>query len=400
MWRLRKGDLKNIFLVVSFIALIVSAVINLESLWKFLGQILSVASPVITGLAIAYILNVLMRGFENYVLKFMKKSKRKFVRGMLRPLALILTIVVFLGIITVLIAVVWPDVEETVISLSGKLPAYFNDLKEWGIKTLENFNFDSAWLEEFTIDWKAITTAVQSIFDSDSTSAIIGGASSFVGSVAGSVLNLGFSFVIAIYFLAQKERIGAFSVRVFRSFLPDKISEKFFHVTDICHSIFSNFIRVQCIEAVIFGVLCYIGMLIFRFPYAGIISIVVGCTALVPIIGALIGEIFGAVLILTVNPWQALLFLVFVLVLQQLEGSLIYPKVVGTSVGLPGILVFSAVIIGGNIGGIIYSLLSVPICAVLYTLLKEKMAARASEKEAAPQMPLEETGTPDSAPKA
>ena len=322
----------------------------------------------------------MMRGFEDKIFFFMKRSKRRFIRKLLRPVSLILTFAVFFGIITVLIAVVWPDLEETVISLSSKLPAYFNELKAWAIEALKGFHVDTEWLEEFTVDWKTISGTVQSFFDSDSTSAILGTAGSIAGSVAGGVMNLIFSIVIAIYFLAQKERICAFSARMFRAFLPTKVCDTLFHVANISNSVFSNFIRGQCTEAVIFGFLCYVGMLIFRFPYAGIISIVVGCTALVPIVGALIGEIFGTILILTVNPLQALLFLVFVLVLQQLEGSLIYPKVVGTSVGLPGILVFSAVIIGGNIGGIVYSLISVPICAVLYTLLREAMEKRAARK--------------------
>lgn len=380
MWKFRKGNVKDILLIITFTVLLLCAAFNFEAVWAFLLRLVSFTSPVFAGLAIAYVLNILLRGFENKVFFFMKRSKRKFVRKLLRPISLILTFAVFLGIITILIAVVWPDLEETVISLSAKLPAYFNELKAWGIETLKDFHVDTGWLEEFTVDWKAITNAAQSFFNADSTSAIIGGASSLVGSVAGGVMNMIFSFVIAIYFLAQKERICAFSVRMFRAFLPTKVCDGLFRVADISNNVFSNFIRGQCTEALIFGFLCYIGMLIFRFPYAGIISIVVGCTALVPIIGALIGEIFGTILILTVNPWQALLFLVFVLVLQQLEGSLIYPKVVGTSVGLPGILVFSAVIIGGNIGGIIYSLISVPICAVLYTLLREAMEKRAARK--------------------
>ncbi len=376
MWRLRKGDLKNIFLVIGFTVLLIFLAVNISDLWKFFLKLLSFASPVLTGLAIAYVLNILMRLLEDRVFAFMKKSKRKFVRKMLRPLALVLTLIIFLGLITILIAVVWPDLEETAVALSQKLPDYFNELKDWGIKTLENFQFDATWLKEFTVDWKAITNAVQAFFDSDSTSAIIGGAASFAGSLASGAVGVVFSFVIAVYFLAQKERIGRFTTRICQAFLPEKFRDRLFHITSVSDTVFSNFIRGQCTEALIFGLLCYIGMLIFRFPYAGIISIVVGITALVPIVGALIGEAFGAILILTVSPLKALLFLVFVLVLQQLEGSLIYPRVVGTSVGLPGILVFSAVIIGGNVGGVVYSLISVPVCAVLYTLLREELDKR------------------------
>ncbi|MBQ8746935.1 MAG: AI-2E family transporter [Clostridia bacterium] len=390
MKRFPKAELKNTFIIITFTVLLLFAAFNIKLLWGVVWKALSWLSPVLAGLAIAYVLNILMRVFEDRVFAFMKRSKRKFVRNMLRPLSLVLTIIVFLGLITVFIAVIWPDLEETILSLSSKLPSYFNELKAWGLDMLSRFHFDTEWLENYTVDWKLISNTVLSLFDSDSASSIIGGATSVVGSITGGVINTIFSFVIAIYFLAQKERICKFCGRMFRAFLPEKASARLFHFTDICNTVFSNFIRGQCAEAVIFGVLCYIGMLIFRFPYAGIISIVIGCTALVPIIGALIGEIFGAILILTVSPIKALLFLVFVLVLQQLEGSLIYPKVVGSSIGLPGILVFSAVIIGGNIGGILYSLLSVPTCAVIYILIREQMEKRAKAKEIAA-----ETAPPD-----
>ncbi len=383
MWQRYKGDLKKIFIVIAFTVALLFAAFNIDRLWTVLWRILSWLSPVFAGLAIAYVLNILMRVFEDRVFAFMKRAKRKFVRKMVRPVSLVLTFAVFLGLITVFIAVVWPDLEETIQSLAGRLPAYFGGLKAWGIKVLTSFHMDTTWLEEFTIDWKMITNTLSSMFDSDSASSLIGGAASVAGNITGSVMNLVFSFVIAIYFLAQKERICKFCVRMFRAFLPKKACARLFHLADIADSVFSSFIRGQCAEAVIFGVLCYIGMLIFRFPYAGIISIVIGCTALVPIIGALIGEAFGAILILTVSPIKALFFIIFVLVLQQLEGSLIYPKVVGTSVGLPGILVFSAVVIGGNIGGLLYALISVPTCAVVYTVIREQMEKRVKAKEAA-----------------
>ncbi len=391
MRRFPKGELKNTLIIITFTVLLLFAVFNIKLLWGVLWKVLLWLSPVFVGLGIAYVLNILMSFFEGKVFAFMKKAKRKFVRKMVRPLSLVLALVLLLGLIAIFIAVIWPDLEETVLSLSAKLPAYINELKAWGIETLTRFNLDTVWLEEFTIDSKMISNTVLSLFNADSASSIIDGAASVAGSVAGAVMNMVFGFVIAVYLLAQKERIGSFCRRLFRAFLPEKVYGGLFHVVDVCHSVFSSFIRGQCAEAVIFGCLCYIGMLIFGFPYAGIISIFIGCTALVPIIGALIGEAFGAILILTVSPIKALLFIVFILVLQQLEGSLIYPKVVGTSVGLPGILVFAAVIVGSNIGGMLYALLSVPTCAVIYILIREQMEKRTKVKEDAAKSASPET---------
>lgn len=372
----QKLSFKQILTLITFTVLLFCLMLNLSSVWKGIGKFFRLIAPVTLGLGFAYVMNILMRMWEDKVFAFMKRSKKAFVRKMLRPLSIVLTILVFLGLIAILLAVVLPGLQEAVMTLANKLPGYFNDLKAWGVEFLGKMEFDTEWLEEFTIDWKTLTDTMSSFFDWDSATSIFGTASTLATSLAGGVVNVVFSSVIAIYFLAQKERICAFVRRAVTAFLPEKVRNPLFHVTALAHDVFGNFIRGQCAEAVILGALSYIGMVIFGFEYAGIIAVVIGCTAVVPIVGALVGEVFGAFLILTVSPLRALFFLIFILVLQQLEGSLIYPKVVGTSVGLPGIIVFSAVLIGGNIGGILGALLAVPVCAVLYTLFREAMAKR------------------------
>ena len=372
----QKLSMKQILFIITFTVLLFCLVLNFSSVWKGIGTFFRLIAPVTTGLAFAYVMNIMMRLWEDKVFAFMTRSKKKFVRKMLRPLAIVLTVLVFLGMIAILLAVVIPGLQEAVTTLANKLPGYFNTCKTWVMSFLDGFSLETDWLNEFSIDWKMLTDTLSSFFDWDSATSIFGTASSVATSLAGGVVNVVFSFVIAIYFLAQKERICAFVRRAVTAFLPEKVTVPLFHVTALAHDVFGNFIRGQCAEAVILGALCYIGMVIFGFEYAGIISVVIGCTALVPIVGALIGEVFGAFLILTVSPLRALFFLIFILVLQQLEGSLIYPKVVGTSVGLPGIIVFSAVLIGGNVGGIMGALLSVPVCAVLYTLFRQSMAKR------------------------
>lgn len=383
----QKLSLKQILIIITFTVLLFCLVLNLSTVWKGIGKFFRLIAPVTLGLTFAYIMNIMMRLWEDKVFAFMKRSKKKFVRKMLRPLSIVLTVLLFLGLIAVLLAVVIPGLQEAFMTLANKLPGYFNDSKVWIIGFLDGFGIDTEWLEEFTVDWKLLSDTLSSFFDWDSATSIFGTASTLASSLAGGVVNVVFSFVIAIYFLAQKERICAFVRRAVTAFVPEKVREHVFHITALSHEVFGNFIRGQCAEAVILGALSYIGMVIFGFEYAGIIAVVIGCTAVVPIVGALVGEIFGAFLILTVSPLRALLFLIFILVLQQLEGSLIYPKVVGTSVGLPGIIVFSAVLIGGNIGGILGALLAVPVCAVLYTLFREAMEKRQAA-QAQQQIPL------------
>lgn len=379
----RRYDLKTILLIIAFTIFLFCIVLNLNVVWKTVRGILSYFAPVTMGLALAYVMNVLMRLLEDKAFAFMKRSKRKFVRALERPVCLTLTVVIVLSLITLLIAVVLPDLRDSVVTLGNRLPKYFDDLKQWALEMLTLLEVDTDWLENFSIDWKTLFNTILSFFQSGEGSAILGTTASVASVLTSSVVNFIFSFVIAIYFLAQKERICAFVRRMCTAFLPERFLGRLFHVVGLSDEIFSNFIRGQCTEAVILGLLSYIGMLIFRFEYAGIISVMIGFTAVVPIVGALVGEIFGAFLLLTISPLRALLFLAFILILQQLEGTLIYPKVVGTSVGLPGIIVFAAVLIGGNMFGILGALLAVPVCAVLYALLKEAIERRSEKKAAA-----------------
>lgn len=372
-------SLKTILLIIAFTVFLLYLALNLSSIWDGVQKVVRLFSPVTVGLCLAFVLNVPMRALENRVFAFLARSKRKFLRALVRPLSLILSLLLLLGIITLLIVFIIPDLREAITTLGMKLPVYFEQMKAWMYRTLNEWNIDSSWLSEFTVNWKLVSDTLLSFLKSDNASNMLGGAASWASSVAGGVVNVIFSLVIAVYYLLQKERIGNFVARLVRAFVPQKIADRLFYVTHLSGGIFSSFIRSQCIEAVILGSLTFVGMSLFRFEYAGIISMVIGFTALIPIIGALIGEIFGAFLLLTVDPIRAVVFLVFILVLQQLEGMLIYPKVVGDSVGLPGILVFSAVLIGGNMGGIAGALLAVPVCAVLFTLLKEAMSKRSAK---------------------
>ena len=193
-------------------------------------------------------------------------------------------------------------------------------------------------------------------------------------------INVTIGLVFAIYFLAQKEKISSQVGNLIDAYLPEKIIRKIRDIASLSNKIFSNFVGGQCIEAIIIGFLCFLGMLILRLPYASTISVLVGFTALIPVFGAFIGTIIGAFLIFMISPLQALIFIIFILVLQQLEGNLIYPKVVGKSVGLPGIWVLVAVTVGASINGILGMLLSVPIVSIIYSIVATNVKYRLDEK--------------------
>lgn len=378
---LNSKNIKKILFIILFGVVAFAAFQNFGRVLDTLQWFFWLFSPVITALCIAFVLNVLLSALETRVFKFMDNSKRRFVKKSKRPLCIVLTYLIAFAIIVLIIAVVIPDITATVVSLAERLPSFMNEAKVWIEDTLEKFNLSQDLVPNIEINWSGVGSTLKDILISNSNR-IFGDTVNITTSVISGVYNTVFSLLISIYILAQKERIGRFIKRFMKAFLPEKAAHTIFYVADKTYTSFSRFISGQLTEAVILGVLCFIGMTIFRFPNAAVISIFIGAAALVPIVGATIGAILGFLLIVIVSPIKALLFIVFFIVLQQLEGSLIYPKVVGKSVGLPGVIVVCAVLVGGNIGGILGALISVPTCAVLYVLLREAISKRLSaEKE-------------------
>jgi len=313
------------------------------------------------------------------VFKFMGNSKKKFVRKLKRPVSLVLTYLIAFGIIAALILVIIPDIIETITYLADKLPGFVMSLRKQAEAMLYNFNIKQSEIPNIEIDWTAAANAIKDWLAGYSGK-LFGNAVDITTSVFSGIFDAVFSVVISVYILAQKEKIGAFVKRMIDAFVPQKTSKLIYHVAYKASDSFSKFIGGQFAEALILGVLCFIGMSIFRFPNALIISVLISVTALVPIVGATIGTIVGFLLIVIQKPLQAVFFVIFLLVLQQLEGNLIYPRVVGKAVGLPGVIVVSAVLVGGNIGGVLGSLIAVPTSAVLFTLIKETIEIKNKNK--------------------
>ena len=367
---LNSKNIKKILLIIFFGALIFTAFQNLESVISGIGKVINVFSPIIVALCIAFVLNILLTALETKIFSFWDKAKKPFVLKLKRPVCLILTYLLALGLVFLVIVVIIPDIIETITYLAEKMPAFVLDVKNKTEDLLERFNIEQTLLPEIKINWKSVANNIIS-WISGSSDKIVGSAFNITTSVFSGVFDAVFSLVISIYVLAQKEKIGKFVKRVLNAFLKPKTTGFIYHISSKTHELFSRFIGGQLVEALILGVLCFIGMTVFRLPNALIISVLVTITALVPIVGPAVGAIIGFLLIVITDPLKAVLFVVFLLILQQLEGNLIYPRVVGKAVGLPGVLVVSSVLIGGNIGGVLGALVAVPTVAVLYTLLRE-----------------------------
>lgn len=372
---LNKKNFKKLLSLVFLSAIVVYAVFNFSTVIRFAGKAFSVIAPLIAAFCLAFVLNVLLRALENKVFFFFDKSKYKFVNKLKRPICLVLTYILAIGIISLLVLVIIPDIIDTVLYVAKALPDFIKNSREWVVDIAANFGIAESKIPTINLDLKSTVKTLQE-FLTNYSNTIVNGAADITSSVVGGVYDAVFCIIISVYVLAQKERIGRFTKRVIDAFTPKKTAKAIYHVAHLASESFSRFIGGQLIEAVILGALCYIGMLILGFPNAAIISVLIGVTALIPIVGAFVGIGIGAFLIVITNPLKAIFFIIFVIVLQQIEGNIIYPRVVGKAVGLPSLIVVSAVLVGGNIGGILGVLLSVPLSALLFTLLKEALANR------------------------
>ena len=365
---LNSKNVKRILLIILFGAVAFAAVQNLNYIAKFISRVIAIFRPVITALCIAFVLNVLLNALENKAFAFMDKKPNRFVKKIKRPLCLVLTYLIALGVIALVIGVIIPDVADTVISLAERLPSFMTEARDWAENALSRFSASEEMIPNIEINWNSLAGSLKTFFSKYSNS-IFGNAVNITTSVVSGVYETFFSVLVSVYILAQKERIGRFTVRCVNAFIPKKAANAIYHTASLTYDSFSRFIGGQLTESVILGVLCFIGMTLFRFPNAAVISVFICATSLVPVIGATVGVVTGFLLILIVSPFKAILFCVFFAVLQQLENSLIYPRVVGKSVGLPGVIVVCSVLVGGNIGGIVGALISVPTAAVLFVVV-------------------------------
>lgn len=369
---LNRKNTKTIALLILLFVSLLTAAMNLDFIFKAISYVISLFDTVVIGFCLAFVFNVFMRALETKVFRSLKESENKFLSGIVRPLCIILTLVFVFGIISLAVLVIIPELKSTFLSLAELIPQFFDTAISNAYALLAELNFDLSELPQIDIDWQNVFSTI-SKYLSHGTTTVIVTAADVTTTIIGIISNVVISFVIALYVLAKKESVCLASRRLTKALLPENIAEYILHIAATANEVFTSFITGQLTEAVILGSLCFIGMMIFDFPYAVVISVLMTVTALIPIVGAFIGLAVGAFLILMVSPIKALLFIVFILCLQQFEGNIIYPKVVGQSVGLPGILVFIAVIVGGNIAGIIGTLLSVPITALLYVLIRDAL---------------------------
>ena len=351
-------DLRNKFMLLTYGIVLFVFLINYKWIVNIFTFLLELFSPFIIGAIIALILNVIVNGLENSILKKMNKGKR--------ALSVTLSLGIVIGLTVFIISIIIPQFRNAGEIFINNLPNYQENINQIGNKiglsekVLDTIDFTDVLSKE------KVTNLVKNNYES-----ILNLSFGFASSIVSTVVDVFIAIVFAIYVLVSKEDL----LRGFKKLLKKLSKEKVYYniakVMDLSDKTFSNFIKVQFVEACILGALCFLCMVGLRFPYAATISVIVGFTALIPMFGAFIGCVIGAFLIFMVNPIQALTFVLFFLILQQIEGNFIYPKVVGGKIGLPSIWVLVAVTVGGSLGGIVGMLFGVPIVSVVYTLIKD-----------------------------
>jgi predicted PurR-regulated permease PerM len=365
---------RNVRKILYIVVVSIIVFLGLQNIGAVMGVIqagLGLLTPFFLGGAMAFILNVPLQLIEKKILY----SGKKVVRRIRRPVSILLSILLAAAVLFLVIVLLIPQLAETIEILTTAIPVFFRSIPGWADKVSERFPDMEQWVKTFEVDWNSVGNRILEVVRKG-TSAILESAFTAVSYVFGVAFNLIVAFVFAVNILANKERLAKQAKRLLYAFLPEGKADRVVYIGSMTNKVFFNFVAGQLTEAVILGLLCFIGMLIFRFPFAPMASVLIGFTALIPLFGALIGTGIAAFMILMVDPMKAVWFILFIIILQQFEGNVIYPRVVGSSVGLPAIWVMLAVTVGGSTMGIPGMLLFVPLFSVLYTLVKEAVGNR------------------------
>lgn len=367
---MEKKLFRSLLMLITYSVLLVVVLINLDVIAGGVKTLLTVCRPLLIGFAIAFVLHRPCGFFARQY----EKGLPQRAKGAARPLAVVTSYVLLIGLIVALFALVIPQLVSSVQTFASHLNDYAANLQslyDWvvsklDLEMLENVNLSGIGaslqgLLERTMN--AVTSAIPQIV-------------TITANLVSAVVTFFLAIVFSIYMLHGSDKLCAQCRRLTQTYLPKRLAEWLLRVVRLTADTFTNFVSGQLIEACILGGLCFLGMTILRFDYAPLISVIIGVSALIPVAGAYLGAVVACLLLVMIDPLEAVWFLIFLVILQQLEGNIIYPRVVGTSIGLPGLWVLAAVTIGGGLFGFPGMLLGVPVAAVLYTLLRDDLRRR------------------------
>lgn len=374
-----KGKMKQLTSLLLLAALLVLGLIYSDRVFWGIGFVFGIAGPFVSGGVVAFVLNLPLKLFEE---KLLKRWRGRAAAKVKRPLCIVLSLVSVVLVISLVVGTVVPQVTATAGEVGKKIPGFLDKVVAELEKLTQNYPQLAekvAELETLEIDWNMLTEIVVD-FLKNGAGDVLTSTVSVASGIIGGIVNGVIAFTFALYILAQKEKLEDQGRRIIRAYLPEQAGTRILEVCSMLYKNFSSFITGQCLEAVILGFMFVVSMSIFRMPYALMIGVLIAFTALIPIVGAFIGCFVGAFMILMDNPVQALWFVILFLILQQLEGNLVYPRVMGNSVGLPSIWVLMAVSLGGSLFGIGGMLFFIPLFSTFYALFRESVNKRNAQK--------------------
>ena len=372
---MEKQEIKRyIFIAVLAVAVCVTCQ-NFSVLAKFVSVILGALKSLVIGFFIAYIFNIIMNRFEKL---YFPKSSSKLVSRTRRPVCITASFAITIAIIVLIMYIVIPEIAKAVGVLYAEIPPAFTSAKDFVTGKLKEYPEIQEQISSLEFDWASIAGKISKLLTSG-LAGILSSAVGIIGGLTSAVTNLVLGIIFAIYLLLRKDKLIRDANRIRRAYLSDEFNKKSSIVLRTANSTFQSFFVGQFVEAIILGSLCFIGMKLLKLPYAAMTGTLVGVTAFIPIVGAFLGAGISAFIILTVDPMQALIFIIFLIILQQLEGNIIYPRVVGGSIGLPSIWTLAAVTVGGGLFGILGMILGVPLTATLYKLSFKVLESKEEE---------------------
>lgn len=391
--KLEKDNTKQIIKIVVVAVVLLAVVLNLGTVWNGIKVFLDILSPFIWGFAIAFILNIFMSFYENKFLKLSKhKNKSKEIiknqnvakhtdikekkkKGITRPISILLSIITIIAVISIILILIIPQFVEVVSEFIRNVPYYLESLKNFAIDTTQRVPEINNFIQNINIDTEALRNGIMNL-----SKDVLDITINQISSLFTNIVNFFIAIIFAVYILANKEELKLQAKKIIYARMDNEKADHIVRVCRLARDSFRSFITGQAKEAVILGVLCAIGMFVLGLPYAGPIGALTALTAFIPIVGAFISGFIGAIIILAVDPIKAVIFVIFIIVLQQLEGNLIYPHIVGKNIGLPSIWVLVAITIGGSLFGIMGMILGLPVLSIVYAIVIENTNRKLEEK--------------------
>lgn len=381
---LNRKNITKILGIITFTVVLCALLVNFGAVLKWLGFIWGICFPFILGGGLAFCLNIPMSFFERKLFGTVKKRRdnklsSRVGRALARPVSFLLTLVCVVLIFAIVIGVLVPQLASTFDSIRVAAIAFWPKAQAWLEDIFAGKDEIVAYISSLKLDWGKWLEGIKD-FAVNGAGSVLSYTMSATVQVIDFFYTLFIAFIFSIYILMQKENLSRQLTRLIKALFKEKVVDRICYICSLSYKTFSRFITGQCLEALILGTMFFVAMTLLRFPYALLVGIVIAVTALIPIVGAFIGCFIGAFLILIVNPMQAVAFVILFLVLQQVEGNLIYPHVVGNSVGLPSMWVLFAVTVGGSLMGILGMLIFIPLMSVLYSLLRDWIGVRLKAK--------------------